>query len=111
MNEQNNQEADNQNELQENTTEINDLTVANAEQSAIKGGANKLFVGGLSGGPDSLSNHNETVTEDAEDSDTEMTPLADLPVAVEQAQQTKGGPLNYGKIEFSYMQQKPDDTL
>ena len=38
----------NQNELPNNTTDINDLTVADAEQAAIKGGPKRIFIGGLS---------------------------------------------------------------
>lgn len=38
----------NQNELPTNTTDLNDLTVADAEQSVIKGGPKKIFIGGLS---------------------------------------------------------------
>lgn len=38
----------NQNEAPNHTTDINDLTVADAEQSAIKGGPKKIFIGGLS---------------------------------------------------------------
>jgi hypothetical protein len=38
----------NQNELQTNTNEINDLTVAETEQAEVKGGPKRIFIGGLS---------------------------------------------------------------
>lgn len=36
--------------------------------------------------------------------------LADLSVTDEQANQAKGGPLNYGKIEYAYKPQKESGT-
>ena len=36
--------------------------------------------------------------------------LADLPVSDEQANQAKGGPLNYVKIEYDYRPQKESGT-
>ena len=38
----------NQNELQTNSTEINDLAVIETEQAEIKGGPKRIFIGGLS---------------------------------------------------------------
>jgi hypothetical protein len=38
----------NQYELQTNTDEINDLTVAETEQAEVKGGPKRIYIGGLS---------------------------------------------------------------
>lgn len=38
----------NQDEMPTNTTDLSDLAVAIPEQSAIKGGPKKIFIGGLS---------------------------------------------------------------
>jgi hypothetical protein len=37
--------------------------------------------------------------------------VTDLPLSEPQAEATKGGPMNFGKIEFEYKPQKPDGTL
>lgn len=37
--------------------------------------------------------------------------VTDLPLAEPQAEATKGGPMNYGRIEFEYKPQKPDGSL
>lgn len=37
--------------------------------------------------------------------------VTDLPLAEPQAEVTKGGPMNFGKIVFDYKPQKPDGTL
>ena len=37
--------------------------------------------------------------------------VTDLPLAEPQAEATKGGPMNFSKIEFEYKPQKPDGAL
>jgi hypothetical protein len=37
--------------------------------------------------------------------------LSDLPVTPEQAEDAKGGTINFGHIEYSYKPQRPEGTI
>ena len=53
----------------------------------------------------------ERTSQSTETINPQYEELADLPATDEQAQLAKGGPMNYAKIEFEYIAQKPDGTL
>lgn len=73
--------------------QLEDLLLSTAQESDIKAGRDNTD-GCQSAGfgyAVLLTNHNETMAEDVEGSDTATSQLADLPVTNEQAQQAKGG--------------------
>lgn len=77
------------NDLNLQADSLIDLLVVDEMADEVSGGT--VTFPSKGGGMWIMTNHNETVAEDAEVSDTAIVPLTDLPVTAEQTQQTKGG--------------------
>ncbi|HKG23751.1 MAG TPA: hypothetical protein VKC34_17755 [Blastocatellia bacterium] len=71
--------------------EAPELELTDEELDGIKGGTSSEPTRPPGGGG-FINNHNETVGGDEEDEINEIAQLADLPVAVEQADEVRGGP-------------------